>query len=144
MLKENKETIMDDWTWKERKMRQNLEEIAREDKRRGKKVWINYEKIRIDETQWKWNEKEEVLKDWRDRVWKGMQRGDEEEKTEEQKRERGGIRGTREKGEEEKAWGVMFWNVAGLGNKDKDFQEELDRWEVLVLMETWTKGDGRK
>lgn len=37
------------------------------------------------------------------------------------KRERGGIRGTREKGEEEKAWGVMFWNVAGLGNKDKDF-----------------------
>lgn len=31
-----------------------------------------------------------------------------EEKTEGQKRERGGIRGTREKGEEEKAWGVMF------------------------------------
>lgn len=33
------------------------------------------------------------------------------------------IKGTREEGEEEgeKGWRIMFWNVAGLKNKDKDF-----------------------
>jgi len=43
--------------------------------------------------------------------------------------ERGG-----KKGEE---WKMMFWNVAGVRNKDKDFWESLKKWEVMVLSETW-------
>lgn len=35
-LKGRKERILEDWTWKERKMR--LEEIAREEMRKGRKV----------------------------------------------------------------------------------------------------------
>jgi len=31
----------------------------------------------------------------------------------------------------------MFWNVAGVRNKDKDFWESLKNWEVIVLSETW-------
>lgn len=31
----------------------------------------------------------------------------------------------------------MFWNVAGLGNKDWIFWRELEDWEVMVLSETW-------
>lgn len=32
----------------------------------------------------------------------------------------------------------MFWNVAGLRNKDKKFWEGLKEWDVLFLSETWT------
>ncbi|CAG5079355.1 Protein of unknown function [Cotesia congregata] len=31
----------------------------------------------------------------------------------------------------------MFWNVAGLRNKDKDFWEYLSEFELVGLMETW-------
>lgn len=33
----------------------------------------------------------------------------------------------------------MFWNVAGLGKKDKEFWEGLKEWDVLFLSETWTE-----
>lgn len=39
-LKGRKEKIMEDWTWKERKMRWRLEEIAKNEERKDKKVWI--------------------------------------------------------------------------------------------------------
>lgn len=39
-LKGRTEKIMEDWTWKERKMRRRLEEIAKNEERKGKKVWI--------------------------------------------------------------------------------------------------------
>lgn len=39
-LKGRKEKIIEDWTWKERKMRSRLEEIAKNEERKGKKVWI--------------------------------------------------------------------------------------------------------
>jgi len=32
-------------------------------------------------------------------------------------------------------WKVAFWNVAGLGNKDRDFWKCLEEWEVMILME---------
>lgn len=48
-LKGRKEEIMEDWTWKERKMRWRLKEIAKNEERKGKKVWIEYGKIKIDE-----------------------------------------------------------------------------------------------
>lgn len=36
----------------------------------------------------------------------------------------------------------MFWNVAGLANKDKEFWEGLKEWDVVVLTETWTEEKG--
>lgn len=32
---------------------------------------------------------------------------------------------------------ITFWNVAGLGNKDREFWKRLEGWDVMVLMETW-------
>lgn len=49
--------------------------------------------------------------------------------------ERGGERGRG-------GWKIGFWNVAGLGNKDKNFWEEIGRWEVVVLLETWVEKKG--
>lgn len=62
-LKGRKERIVDDWTWKERKMRWKLEEIARTEMGKGKRVWIGYGRIKIEEKWWRWMEKEEVLVD---------------------------------------------------------------------------------
>ncbi|KAL6421075.1 hypothetical protein ACFW04_013599 [Cataglyphis niger] len=50
-------------TWKERRMRWSLEGIAREEEKKGRKVWIGYGKIRIDEKWWRWDEAKEV-KGW--------------------------------------------------------------------------------
>lgn len=42
-LRGRKERILEDWTWKERKMRlEKLEEIARKEMRKRKKVWVGY------------------------------------------------------------------------------------------------------
>lgn len=46
----------------ERRMRCKLEKIARKEEREGKRVWIEYGKIRINKEQWIWG-KEEVLRD---------------------------------------------------------------------------------
>lgn len=43
----------------------------------------------------------------------------------------------KEKGSE--AWKIAFWNVAGLGNKDKEFWKGLKEWDVMVLLETWVE-----
>lgn len=43
----------------------------------------------------------------------------------------------KEKGSE--AWKIDFWNVAGFGNKDKEFWKSLKEWDVMVLMETWVE-----
>lgn len=37
----------------------------------------------------------------------------------------------------ENEWKVIFWNVARLRNKDRDFWKELEYWDVIVLSETW-------
>lgn len=50
--------------------------------------------------------------------------------------------GEREKTRED--WKVCFWNVGGLGNKDKDFWDGLDKWDVVVLIETWMDKRGWK
>ncbi|KAL6421583.1 hypothetical protein ACFW04_014312 [Cataglyphis niger] len=49
LLKGRKERILEDWTWKERRMRWRLRRIAREEEKKGRKVWIGYGKIRIVE-----------------------------------------------------------------------------------------------
>jgi len=62
-LKGKRERIVEDWTWKERKMRWRLEEIARNEMRKGRKVWMSYGGIKLDEKWWRWDEEEEVLID---------------------------------------------------------------------------------
>jgi len=62
-LRERREMIVEDWTWRERKMRWKLEEIARLEERKGKNVWVGYGKIRIEGQWWKWDEEKEQLKD---------------------------------------------------------------------------------
>ncbi|XP_067207866.1 golgin subfamily A member 6-like protein 22 [Linepithema humile] len=77
-----KERIVEDWTWKERRMRWKLEKRAREEGRKGKNVWVEYGRIRIDGQWWKWDEEEEVLRDGKgvrnkDReFWEGLKNWD--------------------------------------------------------------------
>lgn len=87
-------------------------EIARKKEGRGNKVWMGYGKIRINEQWWKWDEEEEVLKDWRGiakkeergKDWRGIAKGGRRRGTEDwdrvrgkrgsgMRRERGGERG---------------------------------------------------
>lgn len=78
MLRGRKERIMEDWTWKERRMRWRLEEMAKEEEKKGRKVRISYGKIRIDEKWWRWDEEEEVLKDGNGNVKKEERLKDKE------------------------------------------------------------------
>jgi len=73
-LRGMKERVMEDWTWKERRMRWKLEEIARKEMAKGRKVWLGYGMIKIDESWWRWDEEEEVLLEGR-----GMVRGESSE-----------------------------------------------------------------
>lgn len=35
--------------------------------------------------------------------------------------------------------GIVFWNVAALGNKDREFWTGLEKWDVMILMKTWVE-----
>jgi len=61
--------IEDDLTWRERKMKWKLEEIARQERGKGKRVWVGYGKIQIEGKWWRWEEDEEILKDGEGKVW---------------------------------------------------------------------------
>jgi len=65
--------IEDDLTWRERKMKWKLEEIARQERERGKRVWVGYGKIQI-EGKW-WKEDEEILRDGDGKVWNIQEEG---------------------------------------------------------------------
>jgi len=54
-LKESKIWI-EDWTWKEREIRRRLGRIAVEERRKGKNVWVEGDRIRIKGEWRKWNE----------------------------------------------------------------------------------------
>lgn len=32
---------------------------------------------------------------------------------------------------------MAFWNVAGVRNKDKEFWEGVQEWDIVVMIETW-------
>lgn len=36
----------------------------------------------------------------------------------------------------------VFWNVAGLRNKDGEFWNRLGDWDVIMLPETWKRRNG--
>lgn len=57
-----------------------MEDITRMEERKGERVWVGYDKIRIND-QWRWDEEEEVLWDergnrrqekWEEREEEGM------------------------------------------------------------------------
>lgn len=50
-------------------------------------------------------------------------------------------RGTEGKKEGE-GWRVVFWNVAELANKDKEFWESLKNWSAMALSKTWVEEKG--
>jgi len=37
---------------------------------------------------------------------------------------------------------IAFWNVAGVGNKDREFWKGIAEWDVVVLLETWLEKKG--
>lgn len=51
-------------------------------------------------------------------------------------KDRKGKEGKREKSGQMEDYKVVFWNVAGFKNKNKDFWERLN-WDIMVFMETW-------
>ncbi|XP_067208522.1 golgin subfamily A member 6-like protein 22 [Linepithema humile] len=113
-LRGRKERIVEDWTWKERRMRWKLEERAREEERKGKNVWVRRTGGRVE--------------------------GGGGEHRIEERRERD-KKGKREEAEE-KEWRIGFWNVAEVRNKDKEFWEGLKNWQVIILVETWMDKKG--
>lgn len=71
-LKGRRERIGEDLTWRERKMKWNIEDIAREEEREGR---IRYGRIRIENTWWRWDEENEVLRDGKGNLKEFKKRG---------------------------------------------------------------------
>lgn len=119
---------------------------------------IGYGKLWIGDEAWLWDEKEEELSDesgrrrrevLEEREGKRERKGqsgvgkvDVKERRVE-KRMKGGEgrsqRGGKEKGRRKRSgiYKIAFWNVTGLGNKDRDFWKGLEEWDVIFLCETW-------
>lgn len=108
--------MQEDLTWKERKIKWKLGEIAREEKAKGRRVLVRYGRINIEGRWWKWGEREERLVNGKGKNW--MEEGGKD-------REGGRI------------WKIAFWNVAGIGNKDRDFWQRIREWDIISIMETW-------
>lgn len=125
-IKEKGIRIDNNLTWREKKMRWKVKEIARQEREKGKRMWIGYGKIHIDGKWWKWDEEEEVLKN-NEGVIRGVFRGERgkgEERVgrvrdrgryrQEGEGEWGGGKGRGGRGiEKEEGWRVVFWNVQG-------------------------------
>ncbi|XP_024890348.1 golgin subfamily A member 6-like protein 22 [Temnothorax curvispinosus] len=62
-----KERITEDLSWEERRTNWRLREIARGEEREGRRAWIKAGRIRLENTWWRWDIEEEVLKDERGR-----------------------------------------------------------------------------
>ena len=73
-----KESIEADLTWRERKMKRKLEAIAEGERKRGERVWVRYSRVMIVGCWWKWDERNEVLRDIKGREW-GKEAAREEE-----------------------------------------------------------------
>lgn len=44
--------------------------------------------------------------------------------------------------EKEREYKVVFWNVAGLGNKGRDFWKEVKEWHIIIMSEMWLEKKG--
>ncbi|XP_043256876.1 trichohyalin-like [Colletes gigas] len=66
-LRGRKERVEDDMTWRERRMQWQLRRIGVEEEVKGRRVRVFYGKIMVDGAMWFWDERREVLRDWRGR-----------------------------------------------------------------------------
>nr|XP_034194830.1 uncharacterized protein PF11_0207-like [Osmia lignaria]XP_034195042.1 uncharacterized protein PF11_0207-like [Osmia lignaria]XP_034195332.1 uncharacterized protein PF11_0207-like [Osmia lignaria] len=63
-LRGRDERIQEDLAWKERRIQWKLRRISKEEREKGKNVWVDYGRIRIEGKWWRWGEEREILKDW--------------------------------------------------------------------------------
>jgi len=133
-LTDKKVRIDDDLTWKERRIRWRLEDIARRERGKGERVRVGYGKLLIEERWWRWVEEEERLKDTEGRIWGAGRRARGSGKNVELGRREGERMEERKRG-----WRVAFWNVAGLQCKNRDFWQRIREWDVIILIETWVE-----
>jgi len=79
-LKGEKIWIEDDLTWKERQSKWKMREVAIAEERKGARVFVGNNKIRIEDEWWFWDEEGETLRDrWgRERENGGMKTSGEE------------------------------------------------------------------
>jgi len=63
--------IEDDLTWRERQVRWRIREVAKEEERKGARVWIGENRVIINGVWWIWDEEEGVLRDREGRKWGG-------------------------------------------------------------------------
>jgi len=64
-LKQRNERIAEDFTWRERRIRWNIGEIARKKMAEGKRIWVKEGKIRIEGQWWRDEEKETLMSEGR-------------------------------------------------------------------------------
>ncbi|XP_029054881.2 vicilin-like seed storage protein At2g18540 [Osmia bicornis bicornis] len=76
-LKGREERIEDDLTWEERRTQWTLRRIARGEREKGKNVWVDSKKIRIEGKWWKWDDDKGVLMDGEGNEWKPTQEGEQ-------------------------------------------------------------------
>lgn len=55
------ERIEDDLTWMERSMQYKLRKIAEQERSKGKRTWVKYGRIQIEEVWWVWDEEREEI-----------------------------------------------------------------------------------
>ncbi|XP_029054147.2 uncharacterized protein PF11_0207-like [Osmia bicornis bicornis] len=72
-LRGGEERIEEDLTWKERRIQWKIRKIAKEEREKGRNVWVDYGKIRIEGKWWRWDEETETLKDGGGKEWHGKQ-----------------------------------------------------------------------
>ncbi|XP_046145233.1 GRB10-interacting GYF protein 2-like [Osmia bicornis bicornis] len=75
-LKGREERIEDDLTWEERRTQWTLRRIARGEREKGKNVWVDSKKIRIEGKWWKWDDDKGVLMDGEGKEWKLTHEGE--------------------------------------------------------------------
>jgi len=63
-----------------------------------------------------------------------------EKVTEGKGKKRGELGEARRSGESKKTIEIVFWNIAELKRKDRDFWDYLERFDVIHLCETWREG----
>ncbi|XP_029054503.2 golgin subfamily A member 6-like protein 1 [Osmia bicornis bicornis] len=84
-LKGREERIEEDLTWTERKTQWLLRKIGREEREKGKYVWVDHGKIRIEGKWWRWDEEKGRLVDGEGKGWEPTQGGRQTEGEEEQR-----------------------------------------------------------
>jgi len=73
-LRGRKERILEDLSWRERRVRWRLGEIVKMEEAKGRRVWVRGGRIRIGDQWWRWDDEGEVLRDERS-SWR-RERGD--------------------------------------------------------------------